>query len=63
MAKNAGKKRINPRHIQLALGEDDELSKLVNKAIITQGGVMPGIHAALLPNKKGKKGVDGDEEA
>ena len=60
VAKNAGKKRIAARHIQLALCEDDELSKLVSGMIISQGGVKPNIHPTLL-KKSGKKGQDQEE--
>lgn len=54
-AKDNKKNRIIPRHIQLAVRNDDELSKLLNKATISAGGVVPNIHEKLLPGKtKGK---------
>ena len=52
-AKDNKKTRINPRHIQLAIKNDEELNKFVGHATITQGGVMPNVHSALLKNKKG----------
>lgn len=42
--------RITPRHIQLAVGNDNELNKLFDNVIISQGGVLPGINVSLLPN-------------
>jgi len=45
---------IVPRHIQLAIRNDEELSKLLGKVTIAAGGVLPNIHSVLLP-KKGDK--------
>ena len=50
------KKRIVPRHIMLAIGEDDELSKLCASAIFSESGSIVKINPALMPNnKKGAK--------
>ena len=46
--------RIIPRHIQLAIRNDEELNKLLSSVTIKQGGVMPSIHGALLPPKSQK---------
>merc|ERR1712244_172539 len=54
-AKDNKKMRIIPRHIQLAVRNDDELNQFFGNAIIAAGGVLPNINAALLPEKKGKK--------
>ncbi|NXM11766.1 H2AX protein, partial [Ploceus nigricollis] len=45
------KTRILPRHIQLAVRNDDELNKLFACVTIPQGGVMPNILSQLLPKK------------
>ena len=43
--------RIIPRHIQLAVRNDEELNKLLGGVSIAAGGVLPNIHAVLLPKK------------
>jgi histone H2A len=45
------KSRIIPRHIQLAVRNDEELNKLFTHVTISQGGVLPNIHSVLLPKK------------
>ncbi|ESQ43003.1 hypothetical protein EUTSA_v10014861mg [Eutrema salsugineum] len=52
-ARDNKKTRIVPRHIQLAVRNDEELSKLLGEVTIANGGVMPNIHALLLPKKSG----------
>ena len=47
--------RITPRHLQLAVRNDEELNKLLSAVTISSGGVLPNIHAVLLPKSKGKK--------
>ena len=53
-ARDNKKTRIVPRHIQLAVRNDEELNKLLGDVTIASGGVLPNIHAVLLP--KSKKG-------
>ncbi|KAL4437816.1 hypothetical protein ABPG77_005728 [Micractinium sp. CCAP 211/92] len=59
-ARDNKKTRISPRHIQLAVRNDEELSKLLCNVTIAEGGVLPNIHSVLLPKKKG--GAKGGEE-
>ena len=54
-ARDNKKSRIIPRHIQLAVRNDEELNKLMGGVTIASGGVLPNIHAVLLPKKKGKQ--------
>ena len=54
-ARDNKKTRIVPRHIQLAVRNDEELSKLLGGVTIAAGGVLPNIHSVLLPKKSGKK--------
>ncbi|KAG6536155.1 histone H2AX [Zingiber officinale] len=53
-ARDNKKNRIVPRHIQLAVRNDEELSKLLGTVTIASGGVLPNIHQTLLPSKGGK---------
>ena len=55
----AQKARIVPRHIQLAVRNDEELSKLLGGVTIAAGGVLPNIHSVLLPKAKSKKDAEG----
>ncbi|KAJ8683061.1 hypothetical protein QAD02_018853 [Eretmocerus hayati] len=48
------KNRINPRHVTLAIRNDEELDKLLRGVTIAQGGVLPHIERVLLPKKTGK---------
>ncbi|XP_057873423.2 uncharacterized protein LOC131079477 [Cryptomeria japonica] len=58
-ARDNRKSRIIPRHIQLAVRNDEELSKLLGGVTISGGGVLPNIHQVLLPKKSNKsKGSD-----
>ncbi|XP_063813434.1 histone H2A, sperm-like [Pseudophryne corroboree] len=59
-ARDNKKSRILPRHIQLAVRNDDELAKLFDGVTIADGGVLPNIHAILLP-KKTSRGPSSEE--
>ncbi|XP_002168136.1 histone H2A-beta, sperm-like [Hydra vulgaris] len=53
-ARDNKKSRINPRHLQLAVRNDEELNKLLAGVTIANGGVLPNIQAALLPKHNEK---------
>jgi histone H2A len=53
-ARDNKKTRIVPRHITLAVKNDEELNKLLGNVTIASGGVLPNIHAVLLPKKSTK---------
>jgi len=54
-AKDNKRTRIVPRHIQLAIRNDEELNKFFGGVTIASGGVMPNVNSALLPKSKGNK--------
>lgn len=56
-ARDNKKSRIVPRHIQLAVRNDEELNKLLAGVTISEGGVLPNIQAVLLPKKTGQNRV------
>ena len=57
-AKDNKRSRIIPRHIQLAVRNDEELNKFLGGVTVAQGGVLPNIHAVLLPKKKKGKNTN-----
>ena len=54
-ARDNKKTRIVPRHVQLAVRNDEELNKLLGGVTIASGGVLPNIHSVLLPKKSKKE--------
>ncbi|KAG6459665.1 histone H2A, sperm [Manduca sexta] len=50
-AEDNHRNRISPRHILLAIRNDDELNRMLEGVTISQGGVMPRIMPQLLPKK------------
>merc|ERR1712066_853732 len=55
-AKDNKKTRIIPRHIQLAVRNDEELNKLLKDTTIASGGVLPYINSFLIKSSGNKKG-------
>ena len=53
-ARDNKKSRIIPRHLQLAVRNDEELNKLLGSVTIAAGGVLPNIAPQLLPPKPKK---------
>ena len=49
------KHRINPRHLLLAVRNDDELRILLKGISISKGGVLPNINPHLIPTKPNKQ--------
>ena len=56
-ARDNKKTRIIPRHIQLAVRNDEELNKLMGGVTIAAGGVLPNVHAVLLGKTAAKAGA------
>ena len=54
-ARDNKKSRIIPRHLQLAVRNDEELNRLMSGVTISQGGVLPNIQSVLLPKKSQTK--------
>ena len=59
-AEEHGKKTIAPRHLQLAVRNDEELAKLMAATMISNGGFMSNIHPFLLQGKKAKGTKEAD---
>ena len=60
-ARDNKKNRIIPRHILLAVRNDEELGKLLMGVTIAHGGVLPNIHQVLLPKKTAEKAGSQDQ--
>ncbi|RLN30616.1 hypothetical protein C2845_PM05G35530 [Panicum miliaceum] len=50
-ARDNKRNRIIPRHVLLAIRNDEELGKLLAGVTIAHGGVLPNINPVLLPKK------------
>ncbi|KAF8387816.1 hypothetical protein HHK36_026475 [Tetracentron sinense] len=53
-ARDNKKTRIIPRHLLLAVRNDEELGKLLGGVTFASGGVLPNINPVLLPKKSEK---------
>ena len=53
-ARDQKKARIVPRHIQLAVRNDEELNKMLSGVTIAGGGVLPAINPALVKGSSSK---------
>ena len=62
-ARDNKKQRISPRHLQLAIRNDEELNQLLSHVTISQGGVLPNIQAVLLPKKSGSSKASSQVES
>jgi histone H2A len=58
-ARDNKKTRIIPRHVLLAIRNDEELGRLLSGVTIAHGGVLPNIHSVLLPKKVAEKAASG----
>jgi len=62
-ARDNKKTRIIPRHLTLAIRNDEELNKLLRNVTIAQGGVLPNISSALITKKsKGGKAAESQSQ-
>jgi len=61
-ARDNKKQRIIPRHLQLAIRNDEELHKLLGNVVISQGGVVPHIATELLPSKTKNRKEEASQE-
>ena len=55
-SQECNKNRINPRHILLAIKNDDELNLFMQNSTISEGGVLPRIEDELIPIRSKAKG-------
>lgn len=60
-ARDNKKNRIIPRHVLLAVRNDEELGRLLSGVTIAHGGVLPNINPVLLPKKSEKAQSEGKQ--
>ena len=52
LCKESGKRRLMPRHIELAIRNDDDLARHFQNKTVLGGGVTPYINPCVLKKKK-----------
>lgn len=52
VAYESKRKHITPRHLQLAIQDDEDFRVLLQDVTIAEGGVIPHINQVLLPKRK-----------
>ncbi|WOL04672.1 histone H2A-like [Canna indica] len=57
-ARDNKKNRIIPRHMLLAIRNDQELGQLLSGVTIAHGGVLPNINPVLLPKRMQEKALE-----
>ncbi len=62
MCLESKKKTITPRHIQLAIRNDEELNKIMCETMIASGGVLPNIQEGLFRRHDKKKEASATQE-
>ncbi|XP_018478882.2 probable histone H2A.5 isoform X2 [Raphanus sativus] len=62
-ARDNKKNRINPRHLCLAIRNDEELGKLLHGVTIASGVVLPNINPVLLPKRSAASQTEKLEKA
>ena len=62
-SREGNKRRIAPRHIMLAIRNDEELNKLLSDVTISHSGVVPKIHEVLLPPQHEKEGTKKEKKS
>ena len=55
------KKTISPKHLNLGIRSDEELSKLMAEVTVAAGGQLPNIPEFFLKKKKGGKAMMGSQ--
>merc|ERR1712154_649288 len=55
VASKGKKSTLKPRHIALAVRNDDELNKLLATVTIASGGVVPNVHPAIAKKKRARR--------
>ena len=48
VARDGARQRITPRHVQLAVRNDEELHRLLSDVVVPEGGVVPAVTVAIL---------------